>query len=159
GGEGTGVRALDPHDDHRMAMAFAVLGLKRGGISIVHPDCVAKSYPQFFADLEHIRFAAKPIAVVGMRGAGKSNLARRLASRLTLHCTDVDKIFEEKHGPIKEFVALKGWPAFRSEEERLVREALKPGHVVSLGGGACESAATRKFLKDHATVVWIQTTK
>ncbi|MCP3902810.1 MAG: 3-phosphoshikimate 1-carboxyvinyltransferase [Planctomycetes bacterium] len=39
------------YDDHRMAMAFAVLGLVRRGISIADPGCVAKSYPGFFADL------------------------------------------------------------------------------------------------------------
>jgi len=39
------------YDDHRMAMAFAVLGLVRPGISIADPGCVAKSYPGFFADL------------------------------------------------------------------------------------------------------------
>lgn len=39
------------YNDHRMAMSFAILGLARGGISIADPGCVAKSYPNFFADL------------------------------------------------------------------------------------------------------------
>jgi 3-phosphoshikimate 1-carboxyvinyltransferase len=42
---------VSTYDDHRMAMAFAVLGLVRPGISIADPGCVAKSYPGFFADL------------------------------------------------------------------------------------------------------------
>jgi 3-phosphoshikimate 1-carboxyvinyltransferase len=42
-------------DDHRIAMAGAVLGLRRGGLSITEPACTAKSYPAFWTDLE--RFA------------------------------------------------------------------------------------------------------
>lgn len=39
------------YDDHRMAMAFAILGMRQGGISIEDPSCVAKSYPGFWDDL------------------------------------------------------------------------------------------------------------
>ncbi|MCH2149491.1 MAG: 3-phosphoshikimate 1-carboxyvinyltransferase [Phycisphaerales bacterium] len=40
------------YDDHRMAMAFAILGLRRGGLSILDPECVNKSYPGFWDDLQ-----------------------------------------------------------------------------------------------------------
>jgi 3-phosphoshikimate 1-carboxyvinyltransferase len=40
------------YDDHRMAMSFALLGLRVRGIEIEDPDCVAKTYPGYFADLE-----------------------------------------------------------------------------------------------------------
>ena len=43
---------LDPQGDHRMAMAFAVLGLRIPGVSIAQPSCVAKSFPNFFNILE-----------------------------------------------------------------------------------------------------------
>jgi 3-phosphoshikimate 1-carboxyvinyltransferase len=43
---------IDPHNDHRIAMSFAVLGLRTGGIRIANPGCVAKSYPAFWAALE-----------------------------------------------------------------------------------------------------------
>jgi 3-phosphoshikimate 1-carboxyvinyltransferase len=39
------------HDDHRIAMAFAVVGLKVAGVRISTPGCVAKTYPDFFRDL------------------------------------------------------------------------------------------------------------
>jgi 3-phosphoshikimate 1-carboxyvinyltransferase len=42
------------YDDHRMAMAFAILGLRRGGISVLDPSCVSKSYPGFWSDLEQV---------------------------------------------------------------------------------------------------------
>lgn len=43
---------LDPRGDHRMAMAFAILGLRIPGVRIKDPACVAKSFPGFFAVLE-----------------------------------------------------------------------------------------------------------
>ena len=41
---------IETYNDHRMAMAFAVLGLARGGLAIADPACVAKSYPTFWRD-------------------------------------------------------------------------------------------------------------
>ena len=43
------------YDDHRMAMSFALLGLAVPGIEILDPDCVAKTYPEFFTDLGQLR--------------------------------------------------------------------------------------------------------
>ena len=42
---------LDPQDDHRMAMVFSLLGLAYGGVSIRNSECVAKTYPNFFAEM------------------------------------------------------------------------------------------------------------
>jgi len=49
---------MDPYDDHRMAMCFAVLGSQHAGISIKDPHCVSKSYPHFFRDLESLKPAS-----------------------------------------------------------------------------------------------------
>lgn len=47
---------VSSHHDHRIAMAAAVAALgSRDGVGIVHPECVAKSYPQFFEDLERLK--------------------------------------------------------------------------------------------------------
>lgn len=43
--------AVDPHDDHRLAMSFAVAGLRLIGVEVRNPDCVGKSHPSFFHDL------------------------------------------------------------------------------------------------------------
>ena len=45
---------IETYNDHRMAMAFAVLGLVRPGISIKNPACVSKSYPSFWRDLARL---------------------------------------------------------------------------------------------------------
>lgn len=45
---------IDPFDDHRIAMSFALVGLRRRGVSVAHPEVVAKSYPAFWTDLEEL---------------------------------------------------------------------------------------------------------
>jgi 3-phosphoshikimate 1-carboxyvinyltransferase len=52
-----GVRAaeIDTYDDHRMAMAFAVVGTRAPGVTIRGAECVSKTYPRFFEDLESLR--------------------------------------------------------------------------------------------------------
>ncbi len=57
---------MDPYDDHRMAMCFAVLGSHHAGISVKDPHCVSKSYPHFFRDLDSLRPANQLGA--GVRG-------------------------------------------------------------------------------------------
>ncbi len=151
--------ALDPHDDHRMVMCFALLGLLRGGISVTNPGCVAKSYPGFFEDLERVLRTPKPIAIIGMRGVGKSHFGRRLAARLKLKHADADRAFEKKFGPIRQFVQTRGWPAFRKHEEEIVSSLLQPGLVLSCGGGAIESPKTRAALKSRSIGIWIETSE
>lgn len=46
--------AVDPHGDHRLAMAFSLFGLIAGGLSIADPDCVAKSWPEWWNVLEDL---------------------------------------------------------------------------------------------------------
>lgn len=147
---------LDPHNDHRMAMCFAVLGSVHPGIRIKNPDCVSKSYPCFFKDLEALHRSSRPIAIVGMRGVGKSTLGRKLAASLRLKHVDSDRLFEKQCGDIRRFVEKKSWKAFRREEERIVAASLKPQHVVSLGGGAVESRRTRDLLKRESFVIYLK---
>ncbi|MCH2147100.1 MAG: 3-phosphoshikimate 1-carboxyvinyltransferase [Phycisphaerales bacterium] len=52
--DGSSPIAIDPMNDHRIAMSMAVLGTKRGNLSIVDPSCVSKSYPTFWKDLRKI---------------------------------------------------------------------------------------------------------
>jgi len=46
---------VDPHGDHRIAMSMALVGLRRPGLRIAHPEVVAKSYPRFWNDLAALR--------------------------------------------------------------------------------------------------------
>jgi 3-phosphoshikimate 1-carboxyvinyltransferase len=146
---------LDPHGDHRLAMAFALLAMLHAGIEVIDHGCVAKSYPGFFADLRSIHDQPRGVALVGMRGAGKSTLGAALAQRWAVPSADSDAEFERQHGPIAEFVAAHGWPEFRRREEAVVDAVLRPGQVSALGGGAVLSAATRQRLRERALVVFV----
>jgi len=53
-----GAAAVETYDDHRIAMAFAVAGLKTAGIRIRNPGCVSKTYPDFFRDLASLASAS-----------------------------------------------------------------------------------------------------
>lgn len=45
---------IETYDDHRMAMSFALIGLKHPGIQIAHPECTTKTYPDYFSDLDRL---------------------------------------------------------------------------------------------------------
>lgn len=45
---------IETYDDHRMAMSFALIGLKQPGVRIAHPECTAKTYPDYFSDLDRL---------------------------------------------------------------------------------------------------------
>ena len=147
---------IDPEDDHRIAMAFALAGLISPGIAIENPDCVAKSYPTFWGDVERVRAQHRPLALVGMRAAGKTSLGRSLSEISGNTFIDTDQRFVAKHGPIADFVAKNGWPAFRAEEERIVMHYLQPGNIIATGGGAIESEASRSELEKRAFVIWLR---
>ena len=46
---------IETYDDHRMAMAFALVGLRSAGVEIENPGCVAKTFPNYFEVLEQLR--------------------------------------------------------------------------------------------------------
>lgn len=146
---------IEPERDHRMAMAFALAGLLAPGIRIADPECVTKSYPSLWSDLARVATQLRCIAVVGMRGAGKTTFARAFATATGVVHVDSDERFAAEYGPIEPFVAMHGWAAFRRHEERLVADALVPATVFSTGGGAIESPDSRRALREGAIVVWL----
>jgi 3-phosphoshikimate 1-carboxyvinyltransferase len=156
GGRALHGATIDPEADHRVAMAFALLGSLVPGVSIDDPGCVAKSYPTFWDDLDAVHAQHRPVALVGMRGAGKTTLGRALAQHLGSRFVDTDQRFVAAHGDLAAFVAAHGWPAFREVEQGLVADALQAGCVVATGGGAIESDATRDLLRTRACVVYVE---
>ncbi len=147
---------IDPEGDHRVAMAFALLGCFVPGVSVADADCVAKSYPAFWEDLEAVHRRHRAVAVVGMRGAGKSTFGRALAAALGSAFVDTDEVFEQRHGEIDAFVQEHGWGAFRDAELGIVTDALDEGTVVATGGGAIESDPLLPRLRAHAHVVYLE---
>ena len=51
---------IHTYDDHRMAMSFALIGLRAAGVEIADPGCVAKTYPGFWEDFEALIAGSAP---------------------------------------------------------------------------------------------------
>lgn len=83
---------VETYRDHRMAMAFAVLGIGSEGIRIADPRCVAKTFPDFWETLESLR-SLRAIAIDGVLGSGKTTVARALAARTGLAYLDTGAMY------------------------------------------------------------------
>ena len=59
-GWGKGEAVVDTHNDHRIAMAFAIAGLARGDVTIANEQVVSKSYPRFWRTLDEVIAASTP---------------------------------------------------------------------------------------------------
>jgi shikimate kinase len=92
------------------------------------------------------------VVLVGPMGAGKSSVGRQVAKRLGVGFIDTDRRIAAEHGPIPRVFEKHGEPRFRALEEAAVAAALREGGVISLGGGAVSSSATRELLRQHPVV-------
>lgn len=118
----------------------------------------APSATELVAATPTMVYAAPRVVLVGMPGAGKSTIGRRIASALNLPIVDSDVLIEQGEGKAcGEVYAQLGEQAFRELEVGYVARALATGGVVSLGGGAVVSEQVRTLLQRH-TVVWIDVT-
>jgi shikimate kinase len=100
----------------------------------------------------------RPIVLVGMMGAGKTTVGRRLASRLGRHFIDSDEEVEKAAGmTIEDIFAAHGEADFRAGEVRVIARLLRePGIVLGTGGGAFVNPETRALVKQDAVSVWIK---
>jgi shikimate kinase len=100
----------------------------------------------------------RSIVLVGMMGAGKSSIGRRLAARLNILFVDADNEIESAAGmSIADIFAIHGEPYFRSGEMRVIARLLEHGpQVLATGGGAFMSAQTRTTIRDKAISVWLK---
>lgn len=100
----------------------------------------------------------RPIVLVGLMGAGKSCVGRRLAARLGVPFTDSDVEFEAAAGcTISEFFAKYGEPAFREGERKVIARLMEgEPRVLATGGGAFCDPETRARIKQDAISVWIR---
>src|ERR1700693_767148 len=91
---------------------------------------------------------SRSIVLVGMMGAGKSSVGRRLAARLGLAFVDADTEIESAAGmTIAEIFAKHGEPYFRAGEKRVIARLLDNGpQVLATGGGAIMDQATRDLI-------------
>jgi shikimate kinase len=100
----------------------------------------------------------RSIVLVGMMGAGKSSIGRRLASELGLPFVDADGEIEAAAGmTISEIFETHGEPYFRSGEARVIARLLEGGpQVLASGGGAFINPQTRALIRARGVSVWLK---
>jgi len=100
----------------------------------------------------------RTIVLVGLMGAGKSKIGRRLAARLNLPFFDSDQEIEAAAGEsIDEIFANRGEQVFRDGERRVIARLLaQPIHVLASGGGAFMDPATRRLIGERGVSLWLR---
>jgi len=100
----------------------------------------------------------RTVALVGMMGAGKSSVGRRLAVALGVPFFDADCEIEAAAGrPISDIFAVHGEAEFRRGERQVMARLLRqPPCVLATGGGAVLDPATRALLRERAVTIWLR---
>src|SRR5947207_4361042 len=98
----------------------------------------------------------RSIVLVGMMGAGKSTIGRRMAARLRLPFLDADTEIETAAGmSIPDIFETHGEPHFRDGEARVIARLLDSGPaVIATGGGAFMREDTRNRVRNQAISIW-----
>lgn len=101
---------------------------------------------------------SRTIVLIGMMGAGKSTIGRRLAAKLGLRFVDADTEIEAAAGcTIAEIFERHGEAAFRDGERRVIARLLdQPVHVLATGGGAFNDSRTREAIARLGVSVWLR---
>jgi len=100
----------------------------------------------------------RSIVLVGMMGAGKSSIGRRLAARLGIPFIDADAEIESAAGmTIPEIFDKHGEPYFRAGEARVIARLLNNGpQVLATGGGSLMDAQTRALIGEKGVSIWLK---
>ncbi len=104
------------------------------------------------------RLGTHPIVLVGLMGAGKTSVGRRLAEKLGIPFVDADHEIEAAAGKsIAEIFADHGEPYFREGERRVIQRLIRNGaQVLATGGGAYMNDETRARIQDHGISLWLK---
>ncbi len=100
----------------------------------------------------------RTVVLVGLMGAGKTCIGRRLAARLALKFVDADDEIEAAAGcSVEEMFERHGESAFRDGERRVIARLLSRSvHVLSTGGGAFMDPRTREVIRERAISIWLR---
>lgn len=101
------------------------------------------------------------VALLGLRGAGKSTLGEKLAQALAVPFIELDREVEKEAGaPLGEVFSLYGQEAFRRFERKALARVLReePRSVIATGGSLVTDPDTYSLLLDHCTCVWLKAT-
>jgi shikimate kinase len=130
-------------------------------MTTVAADAQAETHAETRTDMLADRADRAPnrtVVLVGLMGAGKSCIGRRLAARTGLAFVDADSEIEKAAGcTVAEIFARYGEAAFRDGERRVIARLLqdKPS-ILAAGGGAFMDPDTRVLIREHAISVWLR---
>lgn len=100
----------------------------------------------------------KPLVLIGLMGAGKSTIGRRLAKEIGWRFVDSDEEIEAAAGcSISDIFSIHGEAIFRDLETRVIRRLLGDEPIVlATGGGAWMQAPVRAIIKEKGTSLWLR---
>jgi shikimate kinase len=122
------------------------------------PETAASSTGTIYDAAIASALGGRSVVLVGMMGAGKSTIGRRLAARLRLPFLDADAEIETAAGmSIPDIFETHGEPHFRDGEARVIARLLDAGpSVLATGGGAFMRDETRNRIRDKAISIWLK---
>jgi shikimate kinase len=123
------------------------------------PETASPASPTASLDAEiTAALGMRSVVLVGMMGAGKSTIGRRLSARLRLPFLDADSEIEAAAGmSIPDIFENHGEPHFRDGEARVIARLLDGGPIVlATGGGAFMREETRRRITDKAVSIWLK---
>ncbi len=85
--------SIDTYDDHRMAMCFSLAAFSQTGVRINDPQCVAKTFPDYFESFASVVKAVPVIAIDGPSASGKGTVAQLVAVQLGFHYLDSGALY------------------------------------------------------------------
>lgn len=102
--------------------------------------------------------SGKSLVLIGLMGAGKSSVGRRVAKILNLPFVDADEEVERAAGcSVEDIFRLYGEDAFRDGEERVIARLLEAGpQVLATGGGAFMNPRTREHIRKAGVSAWLR---
>src|SRR6267142_2320690 len=138
---------------------LAQLESGRGNISVLRLRKVARAMGVAVEQLVREEESGARIALIGLRGAGKSTLGERLAQSLGLPFVELDREVEKEAGAkLGEVFAMYGQDGFRRFERRALERVLDENEraVVATGGGLVTDPSTYELLLERCFCVWLK---
>lgn len=123
------------------------------------PAALTESPPEETETNAGAGLLTRPLVLVGLMGAGKSSIGRRLAQRFGVPFADADTEIEKAAGrTIPEIFEAFGEEEFRNGERRVIRRLIESGgpRVLATGGGAFMADDTRALIKECGTSLWLK---
>ena len=139
------------------------LGLRDRAISAqafaAAPSSARQKIQEILAAAEPARLRRQRIGLIGLRGAGKSTLGRRLGAELSLPFVELNRDIEEQSGmPVTDVMALYGQEGYRRLERQALERvvATSDSVVLAVAGGIVSEPPTFAFLLRHFHTIWLK---